>query len=142
MYNESFDMDGPIDDAAELLADLERHTPDAIKMQRMHARLEITAPVSVRKGNASQREDLHVRALSGDLSCGGCMLLTPRPLQTGDIYYLEFDPREISVAPQFARCLRCRFLREDAYECGFQFFKEISLPAEIANSSSADPWLT
>jgi hypothetical protein len=68
-----------------------------------------------------------VQGISGDVSEGGCCVLFPVPLNVGDVYLLTFDRKTINVSPALARCMRCRLMREDAYECGFSFFTPLDL---------------
>ena len=57
------------------------------------------------------------------------MILFSDPLLVGDIYRLSFERSTIPLEPMFARCLRCRLVREDAFEAGFSFFNPIDLTA-------------
>ena len=118
----------PADDALDLLVDLERQTPEEVRRQRSSHRLQIQARVVVQPGNSSEMLRFRVQAVTADISAGGCQILSPIPLQVGDIYRLRFDPQDLDLPLLFVRCLRCRLIREDAYEVGFQFFKEIALP--------------
>lgn len=115
-------------DTIELLQELEQSTPDAVKRMRTHDRLLVRTKVVVRPGNQSQRKASAVSGVTGDISAGGCQLLLPEPLLLGDIYWMEFDRASLDVSPVFARCLRCRLVREDAYEAGLMFFTKIELP--------------
>lgn len=126
----------PIEPLAEtldpaLLASLERQTQEAIARQRTSARHDLKLKVTVVPGNSSQRLALQVRGVTADLSRGGCRLILPVPLGVGDVYRLEFDASEHALPAVFARCLRCRLMREDAFESGVQFFTPIELPASL-----------
>lgn len=113
---------------AELLVELEQSTPDAIKAARAHTRITVRAQVTVQPGNMSDRLSMKVRGVSGDVSAGGCQLLFPVPLRVGDIYWLTFDRQTLDIQPVYARCTRCRVVREDAFEAGMAFFSPIELP--------------
>ncbi|MBK9127181.1 MAG: PilZ domain-containing protein [Phycisphaerales bacterium] len=116
------------ENAFSMLRELERNTPDEIRSQRSHFRLEIKARVTLMPGNASDLLKFKMQGTTGDVSCGGCRILFPLPVGVGDVYRLEFDRRQLDIPLTFARCVRCSLLRESAYEAGFQFFAPISLP--------------
>lgn len=115
----------------ELLRGLDPAQSHTLARARAHARLELRLPVRARPANASEREREIVAGLSVDLSRGGCRLVAVRPLRVGDVYRLEFDAPELALPATFARCLRCRLLRDDAFEAGFEFFGELDLPARL-----------
>lgn len=115
-------------EAIEILSELEQSTPDAVKRLRAHARLTIHAKVIVEPANLSERGTWRVQGVSGDLSAGGAQILVPMPLRVGDLYHLTFDRSVLDVPPVFARCLRARLVREDAFEAGLKFFEAIRLP--------------
>ena len=72
-----------------------------------------------------------MHGVSGDVSSGGCLLLVATPLMVGDIYWLTFDRSVIDLPPAFGRCLRCRLIREDAFEAGFKFLSPVTLPGGV-----------
>jgi hypothetical protein len=116
------------DEAFEMLQELERNTSDEIRRQRAHFRLAIKTGVVLQPGNASERLSLKLKGVTGDVSEGGCSALFPIPVKVGDIYRLEFDRKVLDLPLTFARCVRCRLVREDAIESGFTFFSPIVLP--------------
>jgi len=118
------------DDALETLADFERNTPDAVKRARVATRIRIKSKVIAQPGNSGDRLKSKVQGITGDISAGGCQGLFPIPLRVGDIYWLTFDKTELDLDSVFARCLRCRLIREDAYEAGFTFFE----PIDVSNA--------
>ena len=71
-----------------------------------------------------------VKGVTGDISEGGCSVLLPIPVPVGDVFRLHFDRSQLDLPMTFARCLRCRLVREDAFEAGFVFFKAIALPSQ------------
>jgi len=120
------------DEAFGVLRDLERNTPDEIRRQRAHFRLAIKASVILQCGNASEMLSFKVKGVTGDVSEGGCSALFPVPTRVGDIYRLQFDRKQLDLPLTFARCVRCRLVREDAFETGFSFFSPICLPDNVA----------
>lgn len=120
------------DDAFGLLRDLERNTPEEIRRQRAHFRIAIKAAVVLQAGNASELMAYKVKGVTGDISEGGCSALFPIPARVGDIYRLQFDRQAVGLPLTFARCVRCRVVREDAYEAGFAFFSPICVPENLA----------
>lgn len=114
--------------AHSLLQELEQQTPEAIRRQRSSERQSIKIGVQIRPGNASDRvAGADVEGVTGDVSTGGCRLMTSRPLRVGDVYQLRFDKQELDLPIIYARCLRCRLVREDAFESGFVFFEKVEL---------------
>jgi len=111
----------------ELMMDLERQKMDEIRKMRSHERVEVQVDIEVRPGNASDHAIAPIRATTNDVSAGGCAMISPVPLGVGDIYQLRFDRQKLDVPVVFARALRCRLLRENAFEIGLAFFTEISL---------------
>lgn len=122
-------------DSIEILSELEQSTPDAVKRLRAHARLTIHAKVIVEPANQSERGSWRIQGVSGDLSPGGTQILVPAPLRVGDLYLLTFDRGVLDVPPTFARCLRARLVREDAFEAGLKFFEAIRLPQPEARGA-------
>lgn len=116
------------DDSFDLLQDIERQTGNEIRRLRAHERLCIKMKVLLQSGNSSQLLDYKVQGITGDISEGGCQAMFPVPIQVGDIYRLQFCGEELDVSLVFARCIRCKLIREDAYEAGFSFFNPIQIP--------------
>ena len=125
------------DNAFAVLEDLEGNTPDQIRRQRAHFRLAVKAPVILQPGSASQLMNLKVKGATGDISEGGCSALFPVPVQVGDVYRMQFDRNVLDLPLTFARCVRCRLVREDAFEAGFAFFTPVSLPEKVAELPSS-----
>lgn len=114
-------------EALDAMAEIERNTPQQIKTMRSHARITVRAKVTAQPANSSQRNSFQTQGVLGDISCGGCLILFSDPLSVGDIYRLSFDRSVLDLEPLFARCLRCRLVRENAFEAGFSFFHSIDL---------------
>ncbi len=115
----------------ETLRSLEKQTAPEIVRERGSVRIEHKLKVVVRSGNSSALLAFKIQGLTADLSRGGCRLLLPLPLGVGDIYRLDFDDSAHKLPQLFARCVRCRLLREDAFEAGMQFFTPVDLPASL-----------
>lgn len=111
----------------DLVSDLERQSADAIRKLRAHERLEIKLKVFVQPGNSSDIQRFRAKGVTCDVSEGGARLLLPLPLTPGDVYRVGFDSEEIDLPIVFARCMRCRFVREGAFESGLLFFNRINL---------------
>ncbi len=126
------------DDAIELLQGLEQNVPSEIKRARTSTRVRIKSKVIAQPGNSGDRLRFKVQGVTGDVSGGGCQVLFPIPMQVGDIYWLTFDQADLNIGSLFARCLRCRLIREDAYEAGFKFFETIEL-SDVTQSSARPP---
>lgn len=122
--------------AQTLLRELEQQTPEAIRKQRSSERQDISVSVCIRPGNASDRLTIpDVDGMTGDVSTGGCRVMTSRPMNVGDVYQLRFEKGELDLPIIYARCLRCRLVREDAFENGFVFFEKIELATGGASGS-------
>lgn len=130
--NTSNDPQGP-DGSGELLSELERNTRREIHTQRGQERLEIKAKLIVRPGNTSSLSEFSVQGVTGDISEGGCRALMPVPLGVGDIYRLTFDQTMFDLPLVFARCVRCRLIREDAFEVGCTFLSPLKLSGSLKN---------
>lgn len=110
-----------------LLKDLERQSLEEIQKLRAHERMDARVDIAVRPGNASDHAVATIKATTNDISAGGCAMVSPVPVCVGDIYRLEFDRAKVDVPIVFARCVRCRLLRESAFEVAMAFFTPISL---------------
>jgi len=126
-----------LDEAFDLLQELERNTSDQIRRQRAYFRVAVKSTIILRPANASERPKLQLQGVTGDISEEGCKALFPVPVGVGDVYQLEFDRDMLPLPSMYARCLRCRLLREDAFEAGFSFFAPISLPENVLMQLSA-----
>jgi len=131
------EIDGSADslnqnEAFDLLQELNAATPEAIRRQRAHFRVVIKAAVTMQPGSTSELMNLKVQGVTGDISEGGLSALFPVPARVGDVYRLSFDRTRLDLPMTFARCVRCRLIREDAYENGFRFFAPIALPETLS----------
>ncbi|MBK7641963.1 MAG: PilZ domain-containing protein [Planctomycetes bacterium] len=137
MFDNDLTQDGLRQDLdPELLGSLERQKSDEIAKARTHTRVEAKFKVVVRPGNASEALRFKLQGLTADLSRGGCRLILPMPVAVGDVFRIEFEAGEQRIPLTFARCLRCRLVREDAFEAGFSFFAPIELPARLSQGPS------
>jgi hypothetical protein len=123
--------------AVDLLRELERNTSDDVRRKRTHFRMEVKAGVILQPGSVSDRMKLKMLGTVGDLSQGGCRALFPLPVGVGDVFRLEFDVRQLDIPVTFVQCVRCRMLRDDAYEVGFRFFAPIAFPENLHAVSTA-----
>lgn len=122
----------------ELLSEIEAQNPRNVALQRIHERVSLRTRIILRPGNASQIRDLKLQGMTGDLSEGGCRALFPVPVLVGDIYRLEFDLDWLETPLAFARCLRCKMIREDVFETGFKFFNPIDLTSRNPDLNKND----
>ncbi len=115
--------------ALDSLLEMKAIIPTAIIKQRASQRVDIRTKVTAMPGNSSQRHGLKIEGYTGDISQEGCQAVFPVTVVVGDIFWLEFEEGVVSSKFVMARCLRCRFLREDAFETGFRFFEPIKIRA-------------
>jgi hypothetical protein len=130
------------DEAFDLMKDLESQTSDEVRRQRSNQRLTLKAAVIIQPGNATDAFKLKAQGVLGDISTGGCRVMSPIPLHVGDIYRLRFESDELDLPLTFARCLRCRLVHDDAFETGLTFFQPVDLsvrPDKRRNGSAAEP---
>lgn len=120
-----------LDQTLQLLQELERNKPEELRSQRMHVRRQIAAAVTIRPANSSSRLQAELHGSTVDLSEGGCQVVSPRPCNVGDVYFLEFDQKALDLPKVFARCLRCRLVNEESFEAGFSFFTSLVLPKQL-----------
>ena len=112
----------------ELLSALESDAPGEWSDRRNAERLRWRGQVRVSGTYDNQPDRSPVPADLLDLSRDGCRLVAPVPLQVGDVFRITFDREELDIPLSFARCTRCRLLREDSFEAGLEFFSPIQLP--------------
>lgn len=127
--------------AHELLSELEQQTPEAIRRLRSSERHEVQSGVKIRPANASAFGEQAIEGVTGDVSPGGCRVMSAVPIRVGDVYKLEIEKGELDLPILFARCLRCRLVREDAFESGFAFFTSIKLDEVRSGGSIMDSLL-
>lgn len=125
------------DEALQLVEELAENTPEELRRKRSNFRLAIKASVIAQPGNASDLTKFKIKGLSGDLSEGGFAAVFPLPLRVGDVYRIQFDRTRVDLPLIFARCVRCRLIREDAFEAGFAFFAKISLPENLEGAEAS-----
>lgn len=111
----------------QLLKDLERQSIEEIRKLRTHERVDVRVKLEIRPGNASQNLEPPVQATTNDVSASGCAAVSPIPLGVGDIFRLTFEKDKVNTPLVFARCVRCRLLREDAFEVAMSFFSTIEI---------------
>jgi len=124
--------------ALDALSELEKNTSKAITALRSSQRVDIRTKIWIQPGNSSTRSSFVMEGLTADISSGGCMVLTPKPLMVGDIFWLRFSEDDVRIGPMLVRCLRCRFVREDAFEVGIRFLNEIDLSDAFSAATTAN----
>ena len=127
MFNELEEDHFKLSDSLEAFNELEKCTDRAILSQRANERIEVRAKVLIRPANPSQQHQNCIESVTADISSSGCMLLAPRAILPGDLFHLTFFDSLRRINPQFARCLRCRMIQEDAYEIGIRFLQNVPL---------------
>jgi len=130
--NDELDLESRAVDES-LIKDLERQSIDQIRTLRAHERVEAKVRVVLQPGNSSQLRELRVQGVTADISEGGCSAVFPVPVMVGDVFRLQFDPKGIDLPLVFARALRCRMLREEAFEVGFRFFSSVRIKKPSAS---------
>lgn len=116
---------GALDAAA--FRELQKQNVDEIQGLRAHERIETRLTVVLQPADSRKIGQYELRGYTEDVSKGGCKATFPMPPAVGDVVRIRFDP-PMGIPLVFARCLRCRLVREDAFEAGFRFFTEIRLP--------------
>lgn len=124
-------------DQVELLREMEQSKPDSVKKLRAHTRVSIQSRIIAQPGNYSDRLKLKLQGMTGDISPGGCQTLFSMPISVGDIYLISFTREEIDLSPVYARCMRCRIVREGAFEAGFMFFSPVDLSSAIPQNNES-----
>ena len=125
-------------DAIEALRELSGNQDQAVVAARASERVDIQTGVVVRPANASERDRYAHDTVTADISDGGCMLLSPQPLMTGDLFWLEFSEKHVRIGSLFARCMRCRVVSEGAFEVGFKFMNPIDLRSALVSQPSGE----
>lgn len=96
--------------------------------QRKYARTRINAKLTLRPANSSERGQAAITGICRDISIAGFAGILESPPQVGSVYWSSFDKAQFDQNSTFVRCMRCRFLNEDAFEAAFAFFTEQPLP--------------
>ena len=121
----------------ELLKELERQSVDEIRKLRAHERIDTKVRLVIQPGDSSRLKGSRIQGYTSDVSSGGCCAVSTEPVGVGDIYRLSFDRAQLDVPMVFGRCVRCRLLREDAFEAAFAFFAPIAL-SDLASPAKKD----
>ena len=124
------------DRAFDALQDLERQPSDEIRRLRAHDRMAVKASVVIQPGNSSDTLNFKYQGVTGDISEGGCRIMLPMPLYVGDVFRLTFDHPQLDLPMVFARCMRCRLIREEAFEAGFKFFTPVNVSSNAVAQES------
>ena len=119
------------ENAFELLQALELQTPEPLRKLRESERVRLQTFARV-EGSDPTNLMVYEHAAVGDVSRMGCRMMLPRPLQVGAVYKLTLDAEPLDVGTFFARCVRCRLIKEDAFEMGMRFFAPVEIEEEKA----------
>ncbi|MCA9127907.1 MAG: PilZ domain-containing protein [Planctomycetales bacterium] len=114
-------------DLWDSLSQLRANTPDALLKLRTERRIGISVPVVIKPGDASRRHTEAIEGITGDMSVHGCQVIVERPIWVGDLFWLEFDNRQLNVEPQIAVALRCVVIGDMKFETGFKFMQSVDL---------------
>ncbi|QDV70405.1 PilZ domain protein [Rosistilla carotiformis] len=90
--------------------------------QRVAERRALDTPVHIQPANSRERNAWKLAGKLRDLSETGCGALTDKPLMVGDVYWISTSEGSLQMGNFFARCVRCRMIREGSFEQGFTFF--------------------
>ncbi len=120
-----------------LLKDLEQQSIEEIRKLRSNERMDTKVRLVIQSGDSSRAGQLRAQAYTSDISASGCCVISSVPIGVGDIYRLSFDSSQLDVPLVFARCVRCRLLREEAFEAAFAFFSDVSI-ASLEDTSQKD----
>ena len=126
------------DEDFRILQEIESQTSDNIQNQRIHKRLSVKLKVVLLPGNISDYHGDKIQGVSGDISNGGCCVMFPVPVMVGDIYRLEFEKCQYDLPLIYARCVRCRLIRDNSFETGFTFFTKIQIEESVKESQQED----
>ena len=122
--------DGQVD---ELLDDIEMRCRADVGAARDMTGIHRKLAVTIRPGNASERDSRRTEGQTLELRHQGATCLVPTPIAVGDIFHIAFDPVEIDVEPQLAVCDRCTLLGDSGFEARFRFVLQIRLPVTTAD---------
>ena len=122
----------------DLLDKIGRSSLQEVHQLRLHERIEVRLDVLVQPGNSSDRGRYEARGHTKDVSKGGCRCILPSAPIVGDVYRIQLHDGEHTLPMAFARCLRCRLLSEDSFDCAFAFFSPLDAPEIIAGSEKGD----
>ena len=129
-----FDNDDPtIGDNRDVLEELERSTSEQIRRAGVHFRVRVKSKVTVRPGNVNDPTEVKNVGVSAELTDISVTGVFPAPLCVGDVYRVYFDRATLDLPMMFGRCVRCRFIQEEAYEGGLEFFTPVVLPESLTD---------
>jgi hypothetical protein len=107
---------------------------------RQGGRISISAKMTIQPANASERNQWTTTGTCRDLSEKGIGTLLKSPPIVGDFYWVEIDAPELKYQTGICRCIRCQFLREDAFEAGFEFLTGTA-PQIVQSATASDELL-
>lgn len=122
----------------ELLEELAHQSLREIRKVRRHERIEVKLAVQLRPANSSDLGRYNSKGSTKDISVGGCRCIVSKAPRVGDIYRVQFRDEQHSLPMAFARCVRCRFVHEDAFDCSFMFLTPLEAPEIFGETGSDD----
>lgn len=111
---------------ADLVGEIARNTPSNIAALRKHERVMVRGGMEILPGDLTRVENPD-RGSAVDVSAGGCMGVFARPPLVGNVYRVRISSSELDLPMTYAKCVRVRLLRDDAFEAGFAFFAPVEL---------------
>ena len=125
------------EEAFELLKELEMQKTDNIRNLREHHRYVRKVNVSLRPANASSATAFEFKGITGDISRKGCSAMFNHPVGVGDLFALSLESEEVELQTIIAKCVLCRFIKNNSFLSGFSFFESLDLP-ELGGPSEDD----
>lgn len=131
--NQRTDQHTAMDDVKTVFDALLELESTAQSTQRGAPRQQLRSKVAILPANPVDRPGHRMEGVCQNASNTGCRIVSTLPPIVGNVYWLEFDPAT-QLGKQYARCCRCRLLREDMYDAGFVFF----VPVQVTEGSRHD----
>lgn len=98
-------------------------------------RIEIAAEMTARPANSCDRFNFALEGTCRDLSVNGIGTILKQPPTVGSFYWIDIDCDDLKFRTGIGRCIRCQYLREDAFEAGFEFVNDTSPQLEDTQST-------
>lgn len=112
----------------DLLQDIELRCSADLSIARGMTAVRKKAGVTIRPGNASERDTLLAAGDTTEVKSQGVTCLTDHPIAVGNVFHLTFDRSALDIAPLLAVCNRCAMLSDVSFEANFKFVHEVHLP--------------
>lgn len=121
----------------DLLEDLEHQTLDNVARLRTHERISLRIKILLSPGNLSELVAAPLEGFTKDLSQGGCAAVFPVAPRVGDLYRVQLVDEQRSLPQVIARCRRCAMIRDDAFQCGFEFISQLAVEELLDQDGSS-----